>query len=102
MAIAEQVGQLQSSNASINDPARLRQDMAQNGYLYFRGLGPKDRILQLRREILNIIGDAGWVDTSVDLMEGKWSGLGPFAENEPEYMQIYKKVVHLPLFNELP
>jgi hypothetical protein len=103
MAIAEQVRELVVSNDLLNNPAALRQRMERDGYIYLRGLGPKDKILNLRRVFLTFAAEAGWVDTkSADLLEGKWSGAGPFTEGEPEYMAIYKQVVNHPAFNELP
>jgi hypothetical protein len=102
MPVAEQVGELVASNADFGNPERLRSSMADNGYLFFRGLGPKDKILALRRAMLEICAKAGWVDTAHDLMEGRWSGVGPYTESEPEYMAVYRDIVHHPLFNSLP
>jgi hypothetical protein len=66
-------------------------------------MGPKEKVLNLRRVMLTICAEAGWVDTkNHDLMEGKWSGVGPFGEGDKEYMAIYKKIVNHPVFNELP
>lgn len=103
MPIAQDARPLQSSNADLNNPAKLRSRMQEDGYLYFRGLGPKEKILNLRRAMLTICAEAGWVETQKhDLMEGKWSGAGPFGEGDPEYMAVYKKVVNHPTFNSLP
>jgi hypothetical protein len=103
MPVAEQVGTLVESNRDFNNPAALRDSMRENGYLYFRGLGPKDRILALRKAMLEICAEAGWVDDRyAPVTEAPWSGAGPYTESEPEYMAVYKRIVHLPLFNELP
>jgi len=71
--------------------------MAEEGYLFFRGLGPKDRIAAARRDVLALCQQAGWCDA-----EGKWSGAGPFTEGEKEYMDVYKQVIKLPTFLSVP
>src|SRR5262249_19655983 len=81
------------SNDLLNEPAALRAQMAEEGYLFFRGLGPKDRIAAAGRDVLALCQEAGWCDG-----EGKWSGTGPFTEGEKEYMDVYKRVIKLPSF----
>jgi len=103
MAIAQQVGEFVCSNEDIHDAAKLRASLAENGYLYFRGLGPRDKVLGLRRVFLENCRDAGWLDPAADVMEARWNGTsGPYAEGDKEYMPVYAKIVNTPLFNELP
>src|SRR5689334_17229402 len=90
------------ANDAWDDPPRLRALLDENGYLFFRGKGPRERILDLRRQMLELCAQAGWLDPKADLIEAKWSGVGPYAENDPEYMAIYRRIIKLPLFNELP
>ncbi len=75
--------------------------MSEDGYLFMRGVAPKDEILSARRDILNLCKDAGWID-STHLMDGKWSGAGPFTEGEAPYMNVYKEILALKSFHELP
>ena len=98
----EPLAEFPASNDLLNRPAQLRERLATDGYLFFRGLAPKERILELRRGMLGFCRDAGWLDPRADLMDGKWGGAGPFGEGDPEYMAIYKKIVNHPLFNDLP
>lgn len=93
---------LTESNDLFHNAPALRDRLARDGYLFFRGLGPRGRILDLRRQMLELCHEAGWLDPKADLMEARWSGVGPYAENEPPYMQVYRRIVHLPLFNDLP
>ena len=65
------------SNALFNDTVKLQSRLNDEGYLYFRGIGPRARILELRRQIIDICGAAGWVDRKYPLMEARWSGVGP-------------------------
>jgi hypothetical protein len=85
------------SNDLLNDPPALRARMAEQGYLFFRGLGPVQRILAARRDVLAICQSAGWCDA-----DGKWSGAGPYTEGDEEYMDVYKQVIKLPSFLAVP
>src|SRR5262245_55330356 len=86
------------STSLLSNPEKLRAEMRENGYLFVRGLAPHEPLMQLRRAILEICRDAGWIDRSGDLMQGKWSGAGPFTEGEPEYQAVYKQIINHPLF----
>jgi hypothetical protein len=91
------------SSASLSDAPALSARMREDGYLFIRGLAPRDALLELRRAILEICRDAGWIDSSsADLMHGKWSGAGPFTEGEPEYQAVYKRIINHPLFLAWP
>ena len=85
------------SNDLLNDPPALRGRLAEDGYLFFRGLGPKQKILCARHDVLKLCRDAGWCD-----LEGKWSGAGPFTEGDKEYMAVYRHVIKLPSFLAVP
>lgn len=90
------------SNSLFDNTSALQSRLKEEGYLYFRGLGPRQRILELRRQILEICDAAGWVDKKYPLMAARWSGAGPFTESEAPYMSVYRNMLRLPLFNELP
>src|SRR5438552_13262201 len=72
--------------------------MCENGYLYIRRVAPRRPLFELRCAILEICASAGWIDTSADLMLGKWSGAGPFTEGDPQYMAVYKQIINHSLF----
>lgn len=76
--------------------------MQQHGYLFLKNVAPHDAVLRLRRDILGLCRDAGWIDASADEMEARWSGAGPFTEGEQPYMDLYKQVLHLESFKALP
>ena len=61
------------SNDLLDDPPALRDRIAQEGYLFFRGLGPGDKICAARRDVIALCRDAGWCDD-----DGRWTGAGPF------------------------
>jgi ectoine hydroxylase-related dioxygenase (phytanoyl-CoA dioxygenase family) len=89
------------SSQLLNSPEKLRARMTEDGYLFMRGVAPKQDVLDARRDVLELCAKAGWIDAT-DLMAGKWSGAGPFTEGEQPYMNVYKQILHLKSFHELP
>lgn len=83
--------------------ADLKDRLAEDSYLFFRGLVPAEAVLQVRRDTLELCRDAGWLDPDRDVMEGTVApGLTPTTEGRPEYMAVYKEMLRLPSFRELP
>ena len=73
------------------NPADLRQKMAVQGYLFFRHLVPADVILNVRRDVLTLCDEAGWLDRSYDLMDAVVSpDKQPTSEGKPDYMPVYR------------
>lgn len=85
-------------------PKALRAEMAEYGYVFFRGLVPADNVLDLRRDILTLCAEAGWIDMSRDLMDGIAApGQTPTQEGRPEYMAVYRKILkETPRFQSFP
>jgi ectoine hydroxylase-related dioxygenase (phytanoyl-CoA dioxygenase family) len=52
--------------------------------------------------MLDLCSEVGWLDPEVDLMAGQWGGGQIYTEGDPQYMAVYKKVLHLSSFNDLP
>ncbi len=90
------------ANDALNDPAGLNRLLDEHGYLYFRGVAPKEKVLQARRDILKFCLDAGWIKPYGDTLDAVWSGVGPYGEGDPEYMGVYKQMLNLPSFLQIP
>ncbi len=90
------------ANEALNDTEALCSLLEEQGYLYFRRLVPEAPILRARRDILELCRDAGWLDPASPLMDGVWSGTGAWVEGEPEYMEVYLRVLEIPSFLGLP
>src|SRR5438105_1187053 len=57
-------GDLRSANREIlRDPVALRRAMAEDGYLFFRGLIDRDDVIEARREILLKYAVIGEIDS---------------------------------------
>jgi hypothetical protein len=81
----------------VADPAALRNRIRTDGYLFLRGIGPKDKIQAARRDVLQLCAHAGWCDPG-----GRWTGVGPFTEGDAEYMAVYKHLIKLHTFLAVP
>ena len=90
------------ANDARDDAEALRALVEQHSYLFFRGLMDADVIRQVRHDVLALCHDAGWLDPHSPLDEGVWSGTVAYVEGEPPYMEVYRQVLKLPCFQQLP
>ena len=90
------------SNSTENAEV-LRARLDENGYLFFRDLVPQETVLELRREILELCREAGWLHPDYDLMDGVVRpAQPPTSEGNPDYMKVYRQVLKLPRFHDFP
>lgn len=90
-------GMLTESDARA-DTASLTARLTADGYLYFRGLVDTQRLLEVRRDVLDLCAQAGWLDDAAPVMSGTSSGRFPDAE---EYRDHYARLIKLTSFNRL-
>jgi len=60
----------QDSTPLLSDPAALRNLIETDGFLFFRGLLPRAAVLDVRRQILEICTQYGWIEGGDRLMDG--------------------------------
>ncbi len=98
------------SSDLLDKPRLLRERAGEDGYLFFRQLLPEDVVLELRKQILQILAKYGWVDESKPLMEA-WADIEAIRNEDVEKMtaagvgvhaQAYKDIQCLELFHKLP
>ncbi len=58
------------SSDILNDPEALRARAAEEGYLFLRQLLPQDIVLELRRQMLEVLNHFGWLYPDAPLMDG--------------------------------
>ena len=81
----------------------LRARMDETGYLFVRGLVPAADVNAVRRDVLQLCQNAGWLDAAAPLMDGvAASGVAPLSEGQPEYMKVYREILRLPSFHDFP
>jgi hypothetical protein len=66
----QNVGALEDSTELLSDPEALRAKASADGYLFFRGLIPEQAVLEVRRDIMQVLGREGW------LLDGRPTELG--------------------------
>lgn len=62
--------EFQDATGLLADPEGLRLKAETDGYLFFRGLLPTDHLMEVRRQILEVLADEGLMDDSHALTEG--------------------------------
>jgi hypothetical protein len=75
----------------LSQPEELRRRMRRDGYLFLRGLLPRDAVLSLRRRVLDICGRHGWLAPGADPLEGR-AGRAPTQEGKADYWPVYREV----------
>lgn len=90
--------------ADANAPtAELRALMDESGYLFFRGLVPGDAVLAVRREVLGLCAQAGWLAADSDPMDAIVAPTQEaLVEGQPDYSAVYRQVLKLPRFHDFP
>ena len=58
------------SNEAIDDPEELHRRIDAEGYLFFRALQDPDKLWALRRDILGVCREGGWLREGTELMAG--------------------------------
>jgi len=88
------------SNDALHNPEELRRRLAETGYLFLKGIVNKAELLALRREILLLCQEHGWLNPTAALLDGAFRG-GAFPDYSGEYMRLYRKLQKIERFNEL-
>ena len=83
------------SNDTLAHPEELRARMRRDGYLFFQALIDAAAIREVRRDILTLCRDAGWLAEGSDLMEAVVAPEERHVEPEPDYMVVYDEVMKL-------
>lgn len=83
------------------DPAALREQAYQNGYLFFKGLVDREQVLGLRRQVFEICRERGWLDPDAPVSDGVAAEGVLHLEGQPEFMQVYNRLLALEDFNTM-
>ena len=88
------------SSALLPDPHALKQRFERDGYVYLRGLVDPEILLELRRQIVSICLECGWLKPGTDPMDAvSWTV--PKVEGEDDYFEVYDRVQRLQDFHAL-
>ena len=85
---------MEASNDLLADPQALRARLDRDGYLYFSRLLDRATVERLRRRMLQVLRDVGWVQPEPVLMRGRVARR-PVREGSPEFFEAYDEVQKL-------
>lgn len=89
------------SNDALNDPDEIRRRADRDGYLFFRGLLERERLLNVRRQILELCQKEGWLAESTELIRGVAAAGVKWVEPQPQFMKVYYEIMKLEDFHAL-
>jgi ectoine hydroxylase-related dioxygenase (phytanoyl-CoA dioxygenase family) len=91
---------MRASNELLGDAAALRERLDEDSYLYFEKVIDERKINALRKAILLVLAEHGWVVRHPLLMQG--AAISPPArEGDAEYFEVYDQVQRLEEFHAL-
>lgn len=93
--------ELRVSNDARDDAEELRRRMDLDGYLFFRQLQRPDLLCELRREMLTVMQDGGWLLEGTDPMEGVANLDARCTEGDVEYTEVYHQLYKLEAFHRI-
>jgi hypothetical protein len=88
------------SNDLIQDPVALQRRYRREGYLFFRGLLPRQEVLEVRRAAVEAAAAEGWLRPGTDPMLGLTDHT-PVAEGEKAWIPVYERLQRAECFHRL-
>ena len=88
------------SNDALDDVEELRRRIDEDGYLFFRQLQDSGKLLALRREMLRVMQQGGWLVPGTDPIEGIANIDACCTEGDLEYTDVYHELYRLQSFHE--
>ena len=93
--------ELKESNEVQDDVSELRARLDSDGYLFFRRWIDPDSLLDLRRQMLAVMRDSGWLVPGSELMDGVARDGVQCTEGDLEYSEVYHQVYRLEDFHAI-
>ena len=85
-------GPFRDSTAHLNDGETLRTRLADDGYLFLRGLLPREKILDARARLLNKAADGGWLAPDSPISAGIANPAAACKDPEPRYISVFSRL----------
>ena len=87
------------SNDNLDNSDKLRSEFDERGYLFFKDILNKEKILEVKKDFLREMRALGLLEKG-DELEEEWNG-GPYPTGDEE-LALTKKLSHLDSFNQTP
>jgi hypothetical protein len=93
----------EESTPLLNTPDKLRERAQKEGYLFFKKLIPREAVLALRHDVLEVCKKHGFLDESAPLMDGIGAPGFVIVESSvnPKYTNFYREIQQLRSFHGL-
>jgi len=85
----------------VNDGAALAARMEREGYLFVRGLLPREEVLALRAQFLAIAARAGWLRRDRPVADGVADPAAACKDPEPRYLEHFRSMWKLEALHRL-
>ena len=86
------VGEFLDSTDLIGDGPGLARRLRRDGYLFLRGLLPRDAVLEVRRRQLEKAAAGSWLDPGHPVEEGIANTAASCKDPEDRYMQVFRNL----------
>lgn len=94
--------QFYDSTPNQNNGTELRRRLRSDGYLFLRGVIPRDTIVRTEEAILREIAQAGWLKSGTDPRDRVADITRTCAEPDVAFRSVYNQVFQLEEFHHLP
>ena len=97
--MSQELKELRVSNEAKDDPQELQRRLDDEGYLFFKRLVEPDKLWELRREMMSMIQQIGWLVADTDPMDGIADISMRYTEGDNEYSAGYAEVYKIENFH---
>ena len=94
-----QYQELRISNDIMEDAEALRERIDGEGYLFFKQLQEPEKLIELRRQMLTVMQEAGWLIAGTEPVDGIADISRKCTEGDVEYTDVYHQVYRLEAFH---
>ncbi len=85
----------------LGDTAALRARMGRDGYLFVRGLLPREAVANVQRQVGELARDGGWLCADAPVAEARADLAGFCVDPEPRYLDVLRRINHLEDYHAL-
>ena len=87
-----QYQELRISNDIMENTEALRERIDGEGYLFFKQLQEPEKLIELRRQMLTVMQEAGWLIAGTEPVDGITDISRQCTEGDVEYTDVYHQV----------
>ena len=95
----KEVEEFRVSNDVLGDGEALRGRLAEEGYVFLRGVMDRDKLMALRGEIMEVLMAGGWLQEGTDPVDGIARPGVQCTEGDVEYAKVYHRMYRLESFH---